>query len=218
MTTADYMDYKDAGSFSEWLKSVSRSLATGEGIDVDCGDCRACCTSSYFVHIGPDDSRALSRIPQQLLFPAPGMAAGNFILGYDEHGRCPMFKGNSCSIYSGRPSTCRNFDCRILTATGITEIEEKQLINREADRWRFSLEDKDDHDALAALKTAARFILENEKEFPAGFVPKNAVQRAVLAVKVYKVFIGLTGEPGSSCSGEQRRRLVQAVVDACREF
>lgn len=218
MTAENNMDHKNAGIFSEWLASVRRSLATGEAVKVECGDCRACCTSSYFVHIEPGDTPALSKIPRGLLFPAPGLDAGNYILGYDEHGHCPMFKSNSCSIYNDRPHTCRVFDCRILTATGIPELKEKELINRQADRWEFILESKDDHDTLAALKRAGRFIIENEKIFPPGFIPKNAVQKAALAVKVYEIFLEQDCSPVPADTDEQRHKLKDAVIDACRLF
>ena len=55
-----------------------------------CGTCTACCTSSQFVHIGPDEVDTLAHIPAELLFPAPRMPKGHVLLGYDERGHCPM--------------------------------------------------------------------------------------------------------------------------------
>ncbi|MGZ4755734.1 MAG: hypothetical protein ACXWA9_12555, partial [Acidimicrobiia bacterium] len=88
-----------AGGFSAWLAGMERALA-GEGeSDVPCGGCTACCTSSQFIHIEPDETRTLARIPAALLFPAPQMPKGNVLLGYDEHGHCPMLVDDECSIY-----------------------------------------------------------------------------------------------------------------------
>jgi uncharacterized protein len=79
------MDAHDvpAGRFSAWLGQI--------GADVPCGTCTACCTSSQFVHIEPDEAETLARIPRALLFPAPGRPKGHVLMGYDERGHCPMF-------------------------------------------------------------------------------------------------------------------------------
>jgi len=71
------------------------------------------------VHIGPDEHETLARIPAALRFPAPGSPHGHVVLGYDEHGRCPMLVDGGCSIYEHRPRTCRTYDCRIFPATGV---------------------------------------------------------------------------------------------------
>jgi len=78
-----------AGAFSSWLRSMRVALQRGGEADVPCGGCSACCTTSHFVHVRPDESRSLARIPRELLFPATGLPAGNVLMGYDEQGRCP---------------------------------------------------------------------------------------------------------------------------------
>ena len=108
-----------AGDFSTWLKSTIEGQKSGDGNDVPCGECVACCTSSYFIHIGPEETNTLSHIPSKLKFPAPGLPKGNIVLGFDEDGKCPMFVDSKCSIYEHRPKTCRTYDCRIYPATGI---------------------------------------------------------------------------------------------------
>jgi len=96
-----------AGRFSDWLVAVGRAIDGEQGSDVACGACTACCTSSQFVHIGPDETDALAHIPTALTFPAPGLPAGHVLLGYDERGHCPMLVDGACSIYEHRPRTCR---------------------------------------------------------------------------------------------------------------
>ena len=120
-----------AGEFSSWLRRTRSALVEESGADVPCGECNACCRSSYFIHIRPEETRTLSRIPKKLLFPAPGLPKGNVLLGYDEHGRCPMLIDDKCSIYEHRPQTCRNYDCRIFSAAGIAAgDDDKALITQ----------------------------------------------------------------------------------------
>ena len=61
-----------AGAFSAWLRHARLALMRGGEADVPCGECCACCATSHFVHIGPDETETLARIPRELLFPAPG--------------------------------------------------------------------------------------------------------------------------------------------------
>ena len=67
--------------------------------DVPCDGCTACCESSQFVLVEPEEHDARAHIPPELLFPAPGAPKGYSLLPYDEHGRCPMLHDGRCSIY-----------------------------------------------------------------------------------------------------------------------
>ena len=60
--------------------------------------------------------------PAALRFPRPGRPKGHVVLGYDEHGRCPMLGDHGCTIYEHRPRTCRTYDCRVFAATGSSPI------------------------------------------------------------------------------------------------
>ena len=84
--------------------------------EVPCGSCVACCRSSMFIQIEPDEKRTIARIPRELLFPAPGRPKGHWVMGYDEAWRCPMLVEERCSIYEDPPRTCRMFDCRVMAA------------------------------------------------------------------------------------------------------
>lgn len=157
---------------------------------VPCGDCRACCQSSCFIHIYKEETRTLSRIPKELLFPAPLRPKGHMVLGYDSHGRCPMLIRNTCTIYSNRPATCRSFDCRILTASGlVTENSAHHGISQQARRWKFSRPSKNDSRLLSAVQDAAKFLTHHPLCIEDSFVSRDEIHLSVLAIKVYDVFL-----------------------------
>ena len=52
-----------AGDISSWLDQVRQVQVTGDAVDVPCGECTACCTSSYFIHIKPHESKTIARDP-----------------------------------------------------------------------------------------------------------------------------------------------------------
>jgi Fe-S-cluster containining protein len=179
-----------AGSFSSWLRRIRYALIKENGADVPCGECNACCKSSYFIHIRPEETQTLIHIPKQLLFAAPFLPKGNVLLGYDENGCCPMMINDQCSIYEHRSITCRNYDCRIFTAAGIEAgDDDKAQISERIRRWQFSYPTKRDRDQHSAVQAAAKFLQEHAECFPGGAVPNNASQLAILALKVYDVFL-----------------------------
>lgn len=196
----------ETGNFSEWLNASQ----SGEGADVPCGECRGCCTSAYFIHIGPDEKETLARVPKKLLFRAPGMPKGHVLMGYRENGHCPMFVDNACSIYAQRPRTCRDYDCRVFAATGLAE-EGKPAIAEQAARWRFRFDTLEDRRRFDAVRAAAKFLEERAEEFPPGFLPGNATQRAALALRVHGVFLAARGKTGTRSAAETAR----AVMAAC---
>lgn len=206
-----------AGRFSTWLRLTRSTQATKAGTLVPCGDCTACCHSSYFIHIEPDEAETLTRIPKELLFAAPGLPKGHVLLGYDEHGRCPMFIDNKCSIYEQRPRTCRQYDCRVFPATGLSVGEEKPLIARQAQRWQFTVNTAWEYKHLAVLHAAAKFLQKYAHHFPVGFVPTNTPQQAMLAIKVYEVFRDYTDELDNIESEKRICQIVTAVMTAYEE-
>ena len=189
-----------AGRFSSWLGQI--------GVDVPCGTCTACCTSSQFVHIGPEESDTLACIPKALLFPAPGLPKGNVVMGYDERGHCPMFVDGACSIYEQRPRTCRTYDCRVFPAAGLEPDHDGRVrIAEQVRRWSFDFPEPDDETLQSAVHTAAAYLRANGHLLP-GLVPSNATQLAYLAVRIRDLF--LERQP----TGELR--LVTPAVDAVR--
>lgn len=182
-------DSVSAGDFSSWLSGVL-NVITGDGeSDVPCNGCTACCRSSQFVHVSPQEADALAHIPRALLFPAPGMPSGHLLLGYDEQGACPMLIDNRCSIYEHRPTACRMYDCRVIPAAGVDVSEDQPLVAERTARWRFDYRREADRVRHAAVRTAASFLRSHADDLPGGAVPTNPTQLAVLAVEVHEVFI-----------------------------
>jgi Fe-S-cluster containining protein len=126
-----------AGELSSWFAAMEVALR-GEGeSDVPCGRCTACCRSAQFVHIEPDETDTLAHVPAALRVRAPGRPRGHVVLGYDEHGRCPMLGEHGCTIYEHRPRTCRTYDCRVFAATGIAPDPTQPAVAERVRRWRF---------------------------------------------------------------------------------
>ena len=204
--------------FSSWLRRTRQAQKTDEEVSVPCGECKACCTSSYFIHIRPDETETLAKIPKELLFAAPGLPKGNVLLGYDKNGHCPLFIDNKCSIYDYRPQTCRNYDCRIFPATGLPVGSDKTLIAQQAGRWKFDFPTTQDHEHFLAVQAAAKFLREHAESFPAGFVPNNPTQQAIVAIKVYEVFLNSTNESENGEHAALNHEIVEAIIAAYERF
>jgi uncharacterized protein len=168
---------------------MQAALAGERDSDVACGSCVGCCTSSQFVHIEPDETDALSHIPKALTFPAPRLP-GHVLLGYDQHGRCPMLIEGRCSIYAHRPRTCRVYDCRVFPASGLdAAADDKPRIAERARRWVFTYSTASGEVLHAAVRSAAMFLEAHRAELPEGTVPASATHLAALAVRAHAVFI-----------------------------
>jgi Fe-S-cluster containining protein len=144
-----------AGEFSEWLAGMQAALRGDADSDVPCGSCTACCTSSQFVHIEPDEIETLAFIPAELLFPAPGQPIGHVVMGYDQDGRCPMLTEAGCSIYEHRPRTCRVYDCRLFVALGRVN-EDTPLIAQRIRAWEFTFADDAGREVAKSIRESGR--------------------------------------------------------------
>jgi len=165
-----------AGDFSTWLSGMQAALRGDEDADVPCGTCTACCTSSQFVHIEPDEADALAHIPAALLFPAPQLPKGHVLLGYDERGHCPMLVDGRCSIYEHRPRTCRTYDCRVFPAAGL-EADQPTIAER-VRRWRFEYRGAGDRGRHDAVRADARELARASPAASAIRIAIRAVERA----------------------------------------
>jgi len=177
-----------AGFFSEWLEQTRSGMRDGRGAEVPCGDCRACCTSSYFIHIESDETEALTLVGDESL-PAPGRP-GHRVMGFDSEGVCPKMKTTGCSIYENRPRTCRIYDCRVFAAAGLDAGPGKPRINERIFRWRFQYRDGADRERHEAVKSAAAFIRDHAALFPGRRIPTDPGQLALLALKVHEELLG----------------------------
>lgn len=123
-----------------------------------------------------------------------------------------MFIGNACSIYKDRPLTCRTYDCRIFAATGITAGNDKSLIRRQVNRWRFDLSAPQAWSQFTALQKAAEFLYAYTSHFPEGFIPKQNSQIAILAIKTYDIFFAKRGIIVGNLSRNEIQETVESVI------
>jgi Fe-S-cluster containining protein len=153
--------------------------------------------------VDPDETQARSHIPEQLLFPAPRLPVGNHVLGYDESGRCPMLVENRCSIYEFRPRACRVYDCRIFaTADLVPDEPGKELIAERVRRWRFEFATDSESIARAAIRAASVFVSDRAADLK--IAPVTSTQRAVIAVLVHRLFIGIEPEFAAVAAAVER--------------
>jgi Fe-S-cluster containining protein len=198
-----------AGDFSDWLRAMRKALAGEGGMDVACGDCVGCCTSSYYIKVRSKESRALAAIDPRHLDPEP-TAAGDRIMGFDSNGHCHLFANGGCSIYADRPDTCRTYDCRVFAAVGMPAGgDDKAVINERVARWRFDYPSESDRREQGAVRAAADYLRQHPVRFPNGRVPSRPSDIAVLAVKTYRVFL----DPPANDP-----EIVRAIIEANREF
>jgi Fe-S-cluster containining protein len=205
-----------AGDFLSWMVEIRAAIRQGRASDVPCNGCTACCTSSQFVHIGPDEVETLSHIPAELLFPAPGRPAGHVVLGYDERGHCPMLIDGNCSIYEHRPNACRTYDCRIFGATGTDAGAEKVEITRRARRWRFNLSTPEARTERDAVRACALFLDAHPDLLRDAGIPTNETQLAVLAIDIHDLFLARDEDTGQSTVVEPAPSVVRAALAARR--
>lgn len=196
----------DAGDLVAWLAATRTALRGDADADVDCTGCTACCTSSQFVLIGPDEADALAHVPTELRFPAPGLPPGHVVLGYDERGRCPMLGDAGCTIYAHRPRTCRTYDCRVFAASGLElDDPDKAAIRDRARRWRFTVDDEPAEAAALAVRAAGAFLAGHPEVLDGTPVPPTTTQLAVLATELHDLFLD-----GAEPSADEVRATVLA--------
>jgi FMN phosphatase YigB (HAD superfamily) len=200
-----------AGDFSAWLRAALAALAEEAPADVPCGSCNACCRTSHFIHVRPEERRTRARLPRELLFPAPGLPPGNLVLAYDEAGRCPMLVDGRCTIYADRPLACRTYDCRVYAATGVPT--DREAIAEQARRWRFSYPTADDRERQAAVLAAVRFMYDHPESLPGDAARVQPIRVAVLAIAVHESFVQHEGgaEPRRLPTDAERARVIIAA-------
>jgi Fe-S-cluster containining protein len=141
-----------------------------------------------FIHINPEETQTIQRIPRALLFDAPGLPKGHLVMGFNDQGHCPMLVDDKCSIYEHRPQTCRRYDCRVFAATGIPVDRDQPDIAHRVNAWIFDYESEESRQEHSTLKDAAAFLQKNRHLFPPGTLPARPAQLVALAVRIYRLF------------------------------
>jgi Fe-S-cluster containining protein len=171
-----------------------------------------------FIHIKPDEALTIQRIPRALLFPAPGLPSGHVLLGYNGQGHCPMLVDNQCSIYEFRPQTCRDYDCRVFSATGISVDGQNQPeIADRVKQWVFEYEGEESRQEHNIVRQAAAFLQNNRDLFPEGSLPTYPVQLAALAVSIYRLFSAVAAEPHRGASALPDAEIAHAIMAALND-
>ncbi len=208
--TDDTTESIDAGLFGQWLQQARAALRGNGGMDVPCGECVGCCTSSYSILLRPHDA-VLDVVPAKFLSSVSGLAYPHAKMNPLDNGHCPMFQQGKCSIYAQRPQTCLDYDCRVFTAAGIQTGDNRPVINRRIRQWRFRYESEAEQQTHAAIRSAAAFMTQHAQLFPAGWLPNNPSGIAVLAIKVFELFLN------AQLAGDAAQ-LVDAIVGTSRRF
>jgi uncharacterized protein len=204
----------DAGKFGQWLEFMRAVLRGERDADVPCGDCVGCCVSSYPIPLRPTDRVALERVPPGHLH-LPVASGGLARMGYRSDGTCPMLCASKCTIYSDRPQTCRDYDCRIYAASGLLPDGDRPVIRQRVQAWQFQLESAGEQDAAASVRRAAKFIVSHAQQFPGAMRAGSATAVAVLAVKCHALFSDAGWQGGTD---RDDLEMVQRVIDAVRVF
>lgn len=185
-----------------------RAVLRGEAVaDVPCDGCVGCCVSAYPIPLRPDDRVALERVPDMnLQLPVvPGQLAR---MTPRADGRCPMLQADLCTIYADRPRTCRDYDCRIYAAAGLTPDGPRPVIQQRVREWRFGFAGPRERAMAEAVRRAAEFIRDHATLFPASARVHSATAVAVLAVQSWELF----AEGGPAEAGMRPGELVQRVL------
>ena len=174
-----------AGDFLLWTVEAQERLSHNLAVDVPCGSCTACCTSSYFILVNRTEQQAIDAIGAELLFPAPNNP-NLLVMGFNKKGHCPKLVGGKCSIYANRPHTCRTYDCRIFSAANIAAGgNEKHAVNYRVTQWQFGYDNPQSEQAHKQVQIAAKYLTSHESFSDQ---VENPTQHALAALKIYDLF------------------------------
>jgi len=130
-----------------------------------------------------------------------------------------MLADGKCSVYQQRPQACRNYDCRVFTAAGVDAGgDDKATINQRVRLWAFSYPTEQDRREHDAVRAAATFVREHPSSFPGGRVPGSPSELAVLAIKVYDVFLRQPSSASEAGRARSQEDVASAIVDESRRF
>ena len=138
---------KPCGSVTTAWRNFERAARTGGSVQVPCGGCTACCTSPRSVpELSREEAGRLEHTTD---------AKGRLRLKRKSDGSCVYLAEGNCSIYSSRPTVCKQFDCRVFLLLGCGTSDPS--IQEALRQWEApSLKTVEDKDTLAALQLAVK--------------------------------------------------------------
>ena len=206
---------KPAGEFSRWVREYIRAQAHAEPAnDVPCGDCNACCSSSYYIPIHSEERSTIAHIPAAVLTRSECHTEPRWTLSQSCAGRCPMLVDGACSIYAKRPRTCRRYDCRVFAAAGVAPGSGvRAAVNERVWQWRFEYPNEVDAQCQTAVLAAAEFLQRRSDLIDPEVAPADTGELAKAAVFVHEVFMEskpahLTDEGLAAAVNQKLRQLI----------
>ncbi len=195
----------DAGWFAAWLEAMNAALEGARDSEVPCGECTACCTSSQFVHIDPDETGTLARIPEELLFPALRLPREHFVMGYDAHVAVPDAGGRPVLHLPAPAPECRTYDCRIFAASGLApDGAAPACIADQVVRWRFRYGDGAERSRYEAVLLALRHLVENPRTLGDEAGGAGATELSLRAIEVHEQFLRTDEATGAPVAAAPR--------------
>ena len=153
-----------------YLNDRWRAFIEGAG-NVPCGGCRGCCRAGYAIGLSKIEAMEL---PHHVI-------DGHAVILPMPDGACPFLVNEECSIYTKRPVSCRQFDCRdfAMAAVKITEQDSARglgvgEINASIERFRTEYGDVS---SVVMAKIARDMIAKGSSAVSAG---QNAMVMAMM--------------------------------------
>lgn len=144
---------KPSGSVTTFIRKLARGAEKGN-VSVPCGSCNACCRSSkVLVNLYPDE---LKKFPDAVLDKEMSTDPGStqWRLPKREDGTCVYLIEGKCSIYAGRPRSCRTYDCRFQLFTGVRRGDDP-IMDEAISQWQpLAIKTADDRHYFLAARLA----------------------------------------------------------------
>ena len=118
------------------------------------------------------------------------------LLGYDEHGRCPMLTEGAARSTSTGPARAAPMTAGSSRPPASSPKAASRRIARRARRWRFEHPAEADRDQHEAVRAAVTFIRRHAADLPEGAVPATATGLAVLAIELHGTFLDRDADSG----------------------
>lgn len=180
------------GSATTVLRNVLAGMRSGVA-EVPCQGCTACCRAGYSVPLSPGEAARLPSVPDTDGFP---------ILPRHPDGSCALLVEGRCSIYTQRPQSCKDYDCRVFS---LVRVFPGRLLEQEDFRpFQVTLPTVEDRVRSGALALAVVGQVGQGKD------PEDAARIAVLT---HARFVPLARHLVDQVDTDpQRRRQIQAAV------